>query len=64
MNDIEQAEQVIAALTKMSDRDQALYLFSLLGVLKVDSPRSIVDAARWSTLPLLEKTEKALDATA
>ena len=64
MKDIEKAEQIITALRKLDDRDQALYLISLLGVLKIDSPRSIVDAARWSCLPLLEKTEKALDASA
>ncbi len=64
MKDIEKAEQIIAALQKLDDRDQALYLFSLLGVLRTDSPRSIVDAARWSSIPLLEKTQKALDASA
>ena len=64
MNDRDKAEQIIAAIRKLDDRDQALYLFTLLGVLKIDSPRSIVDAARWSSLPLLEKTQKALDASA
>ena len=41
MNDIEKADQIIEALRKLDDREQALFLFSLLGVLKVDSPRSI-----------------------
>jgi len=64
MNDIEKAEQIIAALRKLDDDTQALYLFSLLGVLLHDSPRSIVDAARWTSIETLQKTQKALDATA
>jgi len=64
MKDIEKAEQIIAALRKLDNDTQALYLFSLLGVLKVDSPRSIVDAARWSCIESLQKTQKALDASA
>ena len=64
MNDNEKAEQIIDALRKLDNDTQALYLFSLLGVLKVDSPRSIVDAARWSSIESLQKTQKALDASA
>lgn len=64
MKDIDKAEQIIAALRKLDDRDQALYLFSLLGVLKIDSPHSIVDAARWSCIEPLQKAQKALDASA
>lgn len=64
MKDIEKAEQIIDALRKLDNDTQALYLFSLLGVLKVDSPRSIVDAARWSSIESLQKTQKALDASA
>jgi len=64
MKDIEKAEQIITALRKLDDREQALYLFTLLGVLKIDSPRSIVDAARWSGVETLRKTQKALDASA
>ena len=61
MNDNEKAEQIITALRKLDNDAQALYLFSLLGV---DSPRSIVDAARWSCIESLQKTQKALDASA
>ena len=64
MKDIEKAEQIIDALRKLDNDTQALYLFSLLGVLKIDSPRSIVDAARWSSIESLQKTQKALDASA
>ena len=64
MNDNEKAEQIIDALRKLDNDTQALYLFSLLGVLKVDSPRSIVDAARWSSIESLQKLQKALDASA
>ena len=64
MNDRDKAEQIIAAIRKLDDRDQALYLFTLLGVLKIDSPRSIVDAAKWSTIESVQKTQKALDASA
>ena len=64
MNDRDKAEQIIAAIRKLDDRDQALYLFTLLGVLKIDSPRSIVDAAKWSTIDSVRKTQKALDASA
>ena len=64
MNDRDKAEQIIAVIRKLDDRDQALYLFTLLGVLKIDSPRSIVDAAKWSTIESVKKTQKALDASA
>lgn len=56
----EQAERIIEALLTLDDADRSLFLACLTGIVKLDSPKSIVDAVKYSTCR--EKIEKALDA--
>lgn len=56
----EQAEAIIEALLTLDDTERSLFLACLTGVVKFDSPKSIVDAVQWSSVR--EKIEKALDA--
>ena len=59
-----EAERIANAVHKMSERDQARFLFTLLGVTIVASPKSVVNAAEFALPGLKENLEKALDATA
>jgi len=43
-----QANKVIETLKGLSDRERSRFLAGLLGVLAIDSPKTIVDCAGWS----------------
>ena len=62
MKDTEKAKQIIDAIRTLDDRDQTPFLWALMGLVQIDSPQSIIDAARWSSSA--EKIQKALDASA
>lgn len=59
MNEMKQAKKIIDAIRTLEDRDQTMFLWALLGLVQIDSPRSIIDAAKWSSSA--EEIEKALD---
>ena len=59
-----EAERIAAAVHELSERDQLRFLFTLLGVTLVSSPKSVVNAAEYCLPGLKENLEKALDATA
>jgi len=45
-----QANKVIETLKGLSDRERSRFLAGLLGVLAIDSPKTIVDCAGWSEI--------------
>jgi len=45
-----QANKVIETLRGLSDRERSRFLAGLLGVLAIDSPKTIVDCAGWSEI--------------
>ena len=64
MNDTEKAKKIIETMRTLEEREQVLFLHGLLGLVKIDSPRSIVDAAGWSLNETLASLQKSLDANA
>lgn len=44
------AKEIIETLRGLSDRERSRFLAGLLGVLSIDSPKTIVDCAGWSEI--------------
>ena len=59
MNDIQKAAKIIEAVRTLDEFDRVCFLHALMGLVQVDSPQSIIDAAKWSSSA--EEIEKALD---
>lgn len=59
MTSSENAEKIIEAMRTLDDFDQNLFLHALLGLVKLDSPQTIVDAAKWTSVS--DKLQEALD---
>lgn len=59
MTSSEKAEKIIEAMRTLDDFDQNLFLHALLGLVKLDCPQSIVDAAKWTSVS--DKLQEALD---
>ena len=60
MNEKKQATKIIEAVRTLDEMDRVLFLHALMGLVQIDSPRSIIDAAKWSSSA--DKIEKALKA--
>ena len=52
--------RVLEAIDSLEWRDQYMYFAALFGLVKLDSPKSILDAAKWCSVA--DKIEKALKA--
>ena len=61
MKDTADLDRVIDAINSLDTMDKCLYLHALFGLVKLDSPKSIIDAAKWTSVA--DKIEKALDAS-
>lgn len=59
MKDTTELDRVIDAINSLDYMDKCLYLHALFGLVKLDSPQSILDAAKWTSVA--EEIEKALD---
>tara|TARA_A100001391_G_scaffold202303_1_gene191531 strand:- start:85 stop:438 length:354 start_codon:yes stop_codon:yes gene_type:complete len=59
MSDTKKAGKIIEAVRTLNEFDRVVFLHALMGLVQVDSPRSIIDAAKWSTSA--EKIKEALD---
>lgn len=61
MKDATQAKRIAEALRKLTDLDQAIFLFTLMGVLHVDCPEAIESALEYCNSSLKEKIQEQLD---
>ena len=61
MKDATEAKRIAEALRKLTDLDQAIFLFGLMGVLHVDNPEAIESAFKWCNSSLKEKIQEQLD---
>ena len=59
MSDTKKAGKIIEAVRAIDEFDRVVFLHALMGLVQVDSPRSIIDAAKWSSSA--EKIQEALD---
>ena len=59
MSDIQQAGKIIEAVRTLDEFDRVVFLHALMGLVQVDSPRSIIDAAKWSSSA--DKIQETLD---
>ena len=62
MSDIKKAGKIIEAVRALDEFDRVCFLHALMGLVQVDSPRSIIDAAKWSSSA--DKIQEVLDANA
>jgi len=62
MKDREKAQKIVEAVRTLDEFDRVVFLHALMGLVKIDSPQSIVDAAKWSSSA--DKIQEALDANA
>jgi len=62
MKDREKAQKIVEAVRTLDAFDRAVFLHALMALVKIDSPQSIVDAAKWSSSA--DKIQEALDANA
>jgi len=51
--------RVLAAIESLDPHDQYMYFSALFGLVKLDSPKSILDAAKWCSVR--DKIQKHLD---
>ena len=49
-----QANKIIETLRGLPHKERSIFLAGLLGVLSIDSPKTIVDAAGWSEMECLK----------
>ena len=59
MSDSTKAEKIVEAVRTLDNLDQNLFLHALLGLVKLDRPQTIVDAAKWTSVA--DEIQKALD---
>ena len=59
MNESTQAERIVKAVRTLDSLDQNMFLWALMGLVKLDSPQTIVDAAEWTSVA--DEIQKALD---
>ena len=59
MKDTTELNRVLAAVATLDWQDKFLYLSALYGLCKLDSPQSIIDAAKWTSVA--DKIQEALD---
>lgn len=59
MSESTQAKKIIEAVRTLTEFDRVVFLHALMGLVQVDNPRSIIDAAKWSSSA--DKIQEALD---
>ena len=62
MSDTKKAGKIIEAVKTLDEFDRVVFLHALMALTHVDSPKTIIDAAKWSSSA--EKIQEALDANA
>jgi len=58
MKDTTEFKRVVAAIATLDWEDKYLFLSALYGLCKLDSPQSIIDAAKWTSVA--DKIQEAL----
>ena len=59
MSESTQAKKIVEAVRTLDNLDQNLFLWALMGLVRMDSPQTIVDAAKWTSVA--DKLQEALD---
>lgn len=59
MEDTTELNRVVAAIETLDWQDKNIFLSALYGMVKLDSPQSIIDAAKWTSVA--DKIQEALD---